>query len=308
MLCEYSDLMQNLKKLNILISSKDNCEKLSEEEVNMLEQQKKAMLEYAGILEKRIDFYKLGYELSKIIENNTPDYNDGFIDRQIILQKAYDDCMREMYRKSQPSGDYDDYVKKVKEGEIGPDERVYIRHYLSRDEFEYILEKYKDAYNIRATWYDNVDVVKKYFDDKAIKDKWIPERTDEDGFTHPGYRGYEELPDFKDKVLEILNDENVTAPDFNSLSEKIKNAVIERIETCQNFYRFDREESGFDVSVTLGASPTSNKDTVKEYWKDQGVEIEIEDRNPDNFWEIDKYGNVLEDEYDDVCDSEETED
>lgn len=307
MLYEYSDLMQNLKKLNILISSKDNCEKLSEEEVNMLEQQKKAMLEYADILEKRIDFYKLGYELSKIIENNTPDYNDGFIDRQIILQKAYDDCMREMYRKSQPSGDYDEYVRKVKDGEIDREERVYTRHYLSRDEFEYILEKYKDAYNIRATWYDNVDVVKKYFDDKAIKDKWIPDRTDEDGFTHPGYRGYEELPDFKDKVLEILNDENVTASDFDSLSEKIKNAVIERIETCQNFYRFDREESGFDVSVTLGASPTSNKDTVKEYWKGQGVEIEIEDRNPDNFWEIDKYGNVLEDEYD-VCDSEETED
>ena len=307
MLYEYSDLMQNLKKLNTFISSKDNSEKLSEEEVNMLEQQKKAMLEYADILEKRIDFYKLGYELSKIIENNTPDYNDGFIDRQIILQKAYDDCMREMYRKSQPSGDYDEYVRKVKDGEIDREERVYTRHYLSRDEFEYILEKYKDAYNIRATWYDNVDVVKKYFDDKAIKDKWIPDRTDEDGFTHPGYRGYEELPDFKDKVLEILNDENVTASDFDSLSEKIKNAVIERIETCQNFYRFDREESGFDVSVTLGASPTSNKDTVKEYWKGQGVEIEIEDRNPDNFWEIDKYGNVLEDEYD-VCDSEETED
>ena len=193
MLYEYRELIIKLKKLNMFMSSKENCEKLSDEELKLLEQQKKAMLEYYGILEKRIQFYKLGDELSEILENMPSVYNEGFIDRQIILEKAYNDCMREMYRKSQPSGDYDEYVRKVMDGEIDREERVYTRHYLSRDEFEYILEKYKDAYNIRATWYDNVDVVKKYFDDKAIKDKWIPEKTDEDGFTHPGYRGYDEI-------------------------------------------------------------------------------------------------------------------
>lgn len=311
MLYEYSELISKIKNLNGFITSSKNRKKISEDEIRLLEQQRDAMLEYSDILEKRIEFYKLGDELCDIVNSTSSDYNEGFIDRDIIVSKAYEDCLREMYRKSQPSGDYDEYVRKVKNGEIDRSAQVFNWHYLSREEYEYILEKYKDAYNIRSTWYDNVDIVKKYFDDGAIKDKWIPDRIDEDGFTHPGYRGYEELPDFKDKVLEILNNENVTATDFGSLSEKIKDAVIERIECCQNFYRFDREESGFECSIALGASPTSNKNAVKEYWKSQGVEIEFEDRNPDNFWEIDKYGYADDEEYEeysDDCISEEADD
>lgn len=307
MLYEYTDLRKRISKLESFISSDECGEKVSEEELDLLKKQKEVMLNYSEILENRIVVNNLGKELSEVIDGIKNEYNDSFIDRHIILGKAYEDCMREMYRKSQPSADYDEYIRKLKNGEIDRDVLVYNRHYLSRDEYEYILEKYKDAYNIRATWYDNVDVVKEYFNDNAIKDKWIPDKVEEDGFTHPGYRGYEKLPDFKDTVLEILKGENLNEADLSTLSQKIKEAVIKRIELCQKFYRFDREESGFEISVGLGASPTPNKNTVKEYWKSQGVDIEFEDRDPKYFWEIDKYGHVLDEDDDYITEEEEIE-
>ena len=69
----------------------------------------------------------------------------------------------------------------------------------------------------------------------------------------------------------------------------------------KEFYRFNREENSFSTSIALGASPTSNPESVKEYWKSQGIDIEIEERNPLLFWERDYYGDefeeVMEDEY-----------
>ena len=73
------------------------------------------------------------------------------------------------------------------------------------------------------------------------------------------------------------------------------------IITCKEFYHFDREETDFNYSVALGASPTSNKETVIEYWKSQGKDIEIIERNPLLIWERDYYGDefeeVMKDEY-----------
>jgi predicted DsbA family dithiol-disulfide isomerase len=46
----------------------------------------------------------------------------------------------------------------------------------------------------------------------------------------------------------------------------------------------------------LGASPTSNSDTVIEHWRKQGVEVDIEWRNPLLLWEMDEYGDDF-DEY-----------
>jgi hypothetical protein len=89
--------------------------------------------------------------------------------------------------------------------------------------------------------------------------------------------------------------------DINELSNKLSHKVIQYIEDCQNFYRFDREEQGFDSSIALGCSPTSNKEVVKEYWKKQGVEVNIIDRIPNLLWDMDYYGEefseVMLDEY-----------
>jgi hypothetical protein len=69
---------------------------------------------------------------------------------------------------------------------------------------------------------------------------------------------------------------------------------LNTITNCKEFYRFDREEADFSCSVALGASPTSNKETVIEYWKSQGKDIEIIEPNPLLIWERDFYGDEFE--------------
>lgn len=217
------------------------------------------------------------------------------LSRKDIIQRAYEDCMEEMFRKSQPSGSYKEYVEKAQKGEITEKDRVYEWHYLSQDEYTYIIDKYLKAYNMVERWHDNLDVVKKYFTDEAPKDKWIPEYTDEHGNRHPGHRGYERLPHFSKVIEDIINEKGVKdKEDINVIAQAIYDAVIERITTCQDFYKFDSEENGFRFSVGLGPSPTCNKETVIKYWKEKGIDVNIEDRDPNLFWEKDEYGEDYE--------------
>ena len=54
-------------------------------------------------------------------------------------------------------------------------------------------------------------------------------------------------------------------------------------------YKFDREESQFGATIALGAAPTSNKETVIKWWKDNyNQDITIEDRIPRLFWYYDQ--------------------
>ena len=59
------------------------------------------------------------------------------IDREKILEKAIEDCYREMYAKAQPSADWDKLVQDYNDGKIDEkkDGAVFNRHYLSSDEF-----------------------------------------------------------------------------------------------------------------------------------------------------------------------------
>lgn len=211
-------------------------------------------------------------------------------DRDSVLDKAYHDCMREMYKRSQPSADYDQLIEDVKSGKIPKDTRIYERYYLSMDEFIYIRDKYMKAYGLVEHWKPNIELLETYLNEGGTKDKWIPERIDEDGFKHPGYRGYEEVPPIKKQIENLLSTKNIDT----SIVNDINNVVMNTINDCKKFYRFDRESDSFSASVALGASPTSNKDTVIEYWKSLGIDVKIEDRNPLLFWERDYYGDEFE--------------
>lgn len=296
LLNEYYTLWRNSDALEISLEKGDEFkERVGEAQFNLMTEQLPLMKSLKDVLEQRINdlnlMDKMRMEGYNAWENDFS--NDEILDRSKVLRKAYDDCMREMYAKSQPVGDYDEYVWQYQTGELkDEDERVYNRHYLSREEYEYILDKYVDAYGMKEKWSDYVDIVKEYFGDDASKDKYIEGYVDEDGTHHSGYRGYEKLPNFKDVISDIIaNNKDEGAED---ISQKIYDAVMERIETCKNFYRFDREESGFHVSIGFGASPTCNKDAVKKYWKEHGVDVEIEDRDPKYFWEKDAYGDDYE--------------
>ena len=206
-------------------------------------------------------------------------------DREDILKKAVDDCFREMYAKAQPSADFDQLVQDAKDGKISKDECVYEHHYLSSEEFKYIVDKYVDMYRIRSEWQDDVDVVLDF-----LKNGGTDEVRNDDN----GDREYVKIPGLKEDLYNIIGD--------SDLADKVYDSVIGKINKCKRYYRFNAEESAFRFSTAFGPSPTCNMETVKNYWKNEkGIDVEIEERNPLTFWERDEYGDefedVMEDEY-----------
>lgn len=226
------------------------------------------------------------------------------LDREEVLVQAVKDCYREMFAKAQPAADWDNLNVEYKEGKIDEekDGPVYNRHYLSMEEYMYILNKYLEAYRIKGEWKDDIEVLEEYLNQGGSKDKYIEAHTDENGDYHPGYRGYEEVPPLKNMILkemyDWLDDEN----QCNGAAENITKIVMDIIATCKNFYSFNMDEQKFRNTLAMGATPTSNAETVKKWWKEHyDVDIEIEERNPLLFWEKEYYGEefeeVMEDEY-----------
>ena len=219
------------------------------------------------------------------------------IERKDIIQEAYDKCMEEMYAKSQPEADYKNLIAEIKAGKINEqkDGRVCDRHYLSHEEFKYIRDKYKNAYNILSHWKDDVEVVEDYLNNGGLKTIYVPKKEDPNGFVHPGYRSSEAVPPLKDMILKEMYKWVDNDDQCEGATEKITKIVMDTIANCKNFYRFDREEDSFDCNIALGASPAGNAESVKKWWKDNyDVDIEIEERNPLLFWEKDYYGDEFE--------------
>lgn len=219
------------------------------------------------------------------------------LDRKEILERAYHECMVEMYAKAQPSVDFNQLLEDAKSGKISKDEKVYERYYLSHAEFDHIRKKYIDAYNIKATWKSDIELLEQYLTEGGNRDKYIEAHTDEYGY-HPGYRGYESVKPIGEQIQDILKTE--LGDDYFEVGNKILEAVMNTIKDCKEYYRFDREESDFNYSVGLGPSPCSNKDTVKEYWKEQGIDVDPIEPNPHLIWSKDYY----EDEFEEVMEYE----
>lgn len=219
------------------------------------------------------------------------------LDRDVIMSRAIDECLTEMYAKSQPSGDLKQIIADVKAGKItdGPRDHVFDRYYLSQAEFQYILDKYANAYGFKEHWKPDIELLESYLTEGGLKDIWVPEEMTKDGWKKPGYRSAEKVPSLLKQLQTLLEN--------NELAEKVNDLVLENVRNCKNFYGFDREASQFSCAVALGASPTSNANTVKEYWAKQGVDVEIKERNPLLLWEMDEYGDEFEeamkDEYGD---------
>lgn len=219
------------------------------------------------------------------------------IERNAILKRAIDECFEEMYLKAQPSVNYKELVEKVKSGEIkdSHEDPIYNRYYLSQEEFEYILNKYAEAYDLKVKWNKYIKILEEYLTKGGTKDKYIPDTMEENGSTHPGYRSYEEVKPLKNQLKEVIHDDKTL--------NKVVDIIMSNIKDCKNFYKFDRDHETFSFNVCLGASPTSNKETVEKYWESQGTPIKIVDRNPLLLWEMDYYGSefeeVMRDEYGD---------
>lgn len=217
------------------------------------------------------------------MENATTNSNIDFsITRRKMLSEAIDKCIAEMYLKAQPSVDINDYIEKIKTGEMTDKTQPYVyqRHYLSDEEAKYIANKYIDAYRFNNEWYSNIDLLIKDLKEGCTVDKWIERKGN-----NPGYKGYEKRKPLKKRFKDILDECNVND---KKVLKKLVDEVFDYIENRKNFYRFDNEENKFNFNVFLGACPTSNKQMVIDYWKEQGKDITIVDRNPDTFWMIDE--------------------
>lgn len=208
--------------------------------------------------------------------------NNNQIDRKTVLGQAIDNCMREMYRKSQPSADFDEYARKLENGEIKeePGDEIYRRHYLSMEEYSYIVDKYVTAYGMEDNWNNIFEILVEYLGERGMIEHG-------DNFEH--------LPDIEDVFKDILNHGKAEGMTNDAIAERLKKEVLGRIENCRKFFRHGAEENDFRITMALYCgSPTSNKDEVKKYWAKKGIDIEIVDRDPDKFWENDYYEELNE--------------
>lgn len=210
------------------------------------------------------------------------------LDRDVIIKRAIDECMEEMYQKAQPSASYKELLEKVKSKEIidNSENKIFDRYYLSQEEFEYIKNKYSKSYGFESKWKKYIEILEDYLKKGGYRDKFIPDTMKEDGHINPGYRSFDIVKPLKTQIQNLIQDEELT--------NKVLDLVFDTIEDCKEYYKFDNRNQIFDYHICLGASPTSNKETVKKYWESQGKSIEIEDRNPLLLWDKDYYGSEFE--------------
>lgn len=165
----------------------------------------------------------------------------------------YFKCLNELYEASQPSITFDQIINKSK----ADGEAIYKQHYLSNEECKYIIDKYVDLYNLDSKFKDHCDLLIRDIVEGCSKDKYIKPNGDK-----PGYRSYEKVPPLEEII-----------------GKEAANKVIEFIKMRKDFYRFERQRENFEFNM-WNFSPCSNKQTVIDYWKSQGIDIKIEDRDP----------------------------
>lgn len=175
------------------------------------------------------------------------------LDRDTIIKEAIDRCLEEMYQKSQPKASFYEYLEKAKRGEITKEDKVYDRHYLNVTQFKYILNKYIKAYRLQNEWKSNIEFLVQNLEEGGRRDCY------KENSNGTKYRTSEQMKPIK-----------------NIIGEKNAKKLFDYIDTVKNFYRFDREEQIFNFDVCLGPSPTSNAEVVEEYWKSQGIDIQLD--------------------------------
>lgn len=206
--------------------------------------------------------------------------------RREVLEQAINQCLEELYSNVQPSISWEDfkqecknYSKLYREWEnlarsentikshleyCGP--KPYEFYYLPKNVFKEIADSYVRAYNIdtHQNLLDTIQILKNYCGAPII-DKYIEAHTDEYGNYHPGYRGYDHPDNLKTEIIKIISEYDDTDP--MKESDDIINKFFEFLDMAGNFYNWNSDMNTFNMSVYLGPSPCSNKETVIKNWK-----------------------------------------
>lgn len=200
------------------------------------------------------------------------------INRDTILSKAMHECMVEMYKWSQPSINLEELIENgYTDNKEHP---LYSKHYLSSENFNYLKSVYANAYGITDYWDDTFELIYNQLEKGGVEENYI---LGKNGF--PGYKDYKNVDPLK-MHLHIPEDFKV---------------VIEYIKKIQNFFKgHKRELDHFNMTICLGPSPSSNKETVEAYWKtNERPNFKIKDFKIDDI----VYGG-LNDEYIDITEEE----
>lgn len=172
-----------------------------------------------------------------------------------LLTEAIKGCLRQMYKKAQPPADFDNLPPDSKEYPI------YQRHYLSKKAYKVIEQYFIDTYQLSNDFPSYCDLLENYLVEGGPVEVYVKEKG------KPGFRDYEQSP----KISDVISSEDV---------EK----VLKLIHNCKEFYNSNYRENQFRFNVA-NYSPTSNKQTVIDYWKSQDIDIEIVDYDDDYMYE-----------------------
>lgn len=226
--------------------------------------------------------------------------------RNEVLSEACDKCLKELYTWVTPKISWDDfkeecriYSEKYKKWEserktnpelnkksitecIGP--RPYEFYFLPKEIMKDICDSYVHAYKMdnQQELLDTIETLKNYCK-KPIVDKYIDDWTDETGFHHPGYRSYDHPDNLEKEIIKILPSNTDT-----NIIKEINNKFFEFLDMAGNFFNWNRDLNSFNISVYMGPSPNTNKESVIENWKKyrmQEIEIDEEQIKKDYYGE-----------------------
>ena len=165
-----------------------------------------------------------------------------------VMAQAIEDTLEEMYQYSYPKISWKQRNQELKDGK-DIDKDLIHHHYIPQKLYEDILEMAKSNYGYEPLFQDYTE----HFADFILKG----------GHAKDIDKGGKD--DYKD---------------YQSIKEEIGEeafAILEkRIEAYKRTYRFDRKRWSFAFTV-MNYSPCTNKQVVLDYWKSQGVDLEIPD-------------------------------
>ena len=165
------------------------------------------------------------------------------------MVRCVNECLDKMYTLSEPpitlaqlKETFKDIPKEEQEKEP-----AYEQHYLPAEVYKAILEHYSDVFGFKPTWDDDVVILSNDLFNGGKKDVY---RKDINGKSQ---KEYEDTP----KLRDVIGEEN---------AEKVKKMITD----IKNFYRFNMKYQTFTFNV-MNFSPTSDKETVEEYWRKHGI-------------------------------------
>ena len=163
-----------------------------------------------------------------------------------VMWQAVEDTLEEMFFYSFPSISWKQRVQDKKDGKDVDMDLIH-HHYLPHELYKSILEMAKHNYGYEPFFQDYTEHLTQYLLEGGYA-------ADPD---NPGRDNNKQHPSIKEEI-----------------GEEAFEILKKRLKAYSDFYRFDHSRWKFDFTV-MNYSPNSNRQTVIDYWKSQGVDLHI---------------------------------